>query len=230
MDNRIRVAVVDDHPLYRDGVVSALESEPDIEVVAQGETALEALHLARDKVPDILLLGVNEAWVGVNGIAKIAQQWPSTKIAVLAAMDDEDQVRSALKKGARGYLLKETSSSELISAIRLIGKGQSYVSSSLAARLITPRRADEGVATEAILGRFPELSHREEQVLDLLRQGLSNRLIGDKLGLTEKTIKGYVTVIMEKLQVTNRLEAAMMAAGRTARGQPMPPQDPGELC
>lgn len=224
------MAVVDDHPLYRDGVVSALESEPDIEVVAQGETALEALHLARDKVPDILLLGVNEAWVGVNGIAKIAQQWPSTKIAVLAAMDDEDQVRSALKKGARGYLLKETSSSELISAIRLIGKGQSYVSSSLAARLITPRRADEGVATEAILGRFPELSHREEQVLDLLRQGLSNRLIGDKLGLTEKTIKGYVTVIMEKLQVTNRLEAAMMAAGRTARGQPMPPQDPGELC
>jgi DNA-binding NarL/FixJ family response regulator len=230
MDNRIRVAVADDHPLYRDGVVSALESEPDIEVVAQGETALEALHLARDKVPDILLLGVNEAWAGVNGIAKIAQQWPSTKIAVLAAMDDEDQVRNALKKGARGYLLKETSSSELISAIRLIGKGQSYVSSSLAARLITPRRADEGVATEAILGRFPELSHREEQVLDLLRQGLSNRLIGDKLGLTEKTIKGYVTVIMEKLQVTNRLEAAMMAAGRTARGQPMPPQDPGELC
>ncbi len=224
------MAVADDHPLYRDGVVSALESEPDIEVVAQGETALEALHLARDKVPDILLLGVNEAWAGVNGIAKIAQQWPSTKIAVLAAMDDEDQVRNALKKGARGYLLKETSSSELISAIRLIGKGQSYVSSSLAARLITPRRADEGVATEAILGRFPELSHREEQVLDLLRQGLSNRLIGDKLGLTEKTIKGYVTVIMEKLQVTNRLEAAMMAAGRTARGQPMPPQDPGELC
>jgi DNA-binding NarL/FixJ family response regulator len=80
------------------------------------------------------------------------------------------------------------------------------------------------------LGRFPELSHREEQVLDLLRQGLSNRLIGDKLGLTEKTIKGYVTVIMEKLQVTNRLEAAMMAAGRAARSQPMPPQEPGELC
>jgi two-component system nitrate/nitrite response regulator NarL len=229
MDNRIRVAVADDHPLYRDGVVSALESEPDIEVIAQGETALEALHLARDKVPDILLLGVNEAWVGVNGIAKIAQQWPLTKIAVLAATDDEDQVRNALKKGARGYLLKETSSSELISAIRLISKGQSYVSPSLAARLITPRRADDGVASEAILGRFPELSHREEQVLDLLRQGLSNRLIGDKLGLSEKTIKGYVTVIMEKLQVTNRLEAAMMAAGRTARSQPMPPQDPGEL-
>lgn len=229
MYNRIRVAVADDHPLYRDGVVSALESEPDIEVIAQGETAVEALHLARDKVPDILLLGVNEAWVGVNGIAKLAQQWPLTKIAVLAAMDDEDQVRNALKKGARGYLVKETSSSELISAIRLISKGQSYVSPSLAARLITPRRADDGVASEAILGRFPELSHREEQVLDLLRQGLSNRLIGDKLGLSEKTIKGYVTVIMEKLQVTNRLEVAMMAAGRTARSQPMPPQDPGEL-
>jgi len=82
-------------------VVSALASEPDIEVIAQGETALEVFRLARDKVPDILLLGVNEAWVGVNSIAKITQQWPSTKIAVLAAMDDEDQVRNALKKGAR---------------------------------------------------------------------------------------------------------------------------------
>jgi DNA-binding NarL/FixJ family response regulator len=229
MDNKIRVAIADDHPLYRDGVVSALESESDIEVVAQGESALEALHLARDQVPDILLLGVNVAWVGLNTIAKIAQQFPSIKIAVLAAMDDEDQVRSALRKGARGYLSKETSRSELMSAVRLVSKGQSYVSPSLAARLIAPRRAD-GAASDGSMGRFPELSHREEQVLDLLRQGLSNRLIGDKLGLTEKTIKGYVTLIMEKLQVTNRLEAAMMAAGRTTGSQPVLQRDPGELC
>ena len=228
MDNKIRVAIVDDHPLYRDGVVSALEAESDIEVVAQGESALETLQLARDRIPDVLLLGVNVAWVGVNAIAKIAQRFPSTRIAVLATMDDEDQVRGALKKGARGYLSKETSSSELISAIRLISKGQSYVSPSLAARLITPRRGDAGVAPEPRMGRFPELSHREEQVLDLLRQGLSNRMIGDKLGLTEKTVKGYVTTIMEKLQVKNRLEAAMTAAGRT--GGTMLQQDPGELC
>ncbi len=213
MQRKIRVGVVDDHPLYRDGVVFALESEPDIEVVGQGESAAEAFQIAHDHAPDVLLLDMNMPGGGINAVAKVALRCPSTKTLMLTVVDDEDEVRSALRKGARGYLLKGTSSSELVSAIRVVNKGQSYVSPSFAAKLIMSRGTEDGEAPETP-SRFPELTDREEQILMLILQGLSNRLIGDELGLTEKTVKGYVTTIMEKLRVRNRVEAAMMAAER----------------
>jgi len=219
MQHKIRVAVVDDHPLYRDGVVFALESEPDIEVVGQGETALEAFQIAHDQGPDVLLLDMNMPGGGVNAVAKIAQRCPSTKTLMLTVVDDEDEVRNALRRGAKGYLLKGTSSSELVNAVRLVNKGQNYVSPSFAAQLIMSRKADETSPAD-IPKRFPELSDREEQILMLIFQGLSNRLVGDKLGLTEKTVKGYVTSVMEKLKVHNRVEAAMIAAERISGKRP----------
>jgi two-component system nitrate/nitrite response regulator NarL len=219
MQHKIRVAVVDDHPLYRDGVIFALESEPDIEVVAQGETALDAFQIAHDQAPDVLLLDMNMPGGGVNAVAKIAQRCPSVKTLMLTVVDDEDEVRNALRKGAKGYLLKGASSSELVNAVRLINKGQNYVSPSFAAQLIMSRGTGENARSET-LKRFPELSDREEQILMLILQGLSNRLIGDELGLTEKTVKGYVTSVMEKLQVRNRVEAAMAAAERVSGRRP----------
>jgi DNA-binding NarL/FixJ family response regulator len=215
MQRKIRVGVVDDHPLYRDGVIFALESETDMEVVAQGETANDAYQIALDQSPDVLLLDMNMPGGGINAVAKIALKCPSTRALMLTVVDDEDEVRNALRKGARGYLLKGTSSSELANAVRVVSTGQSYVSPSFAAQLIMSRGADDGETTRAT-GKFPELSEREEQILLLIHRGLSNRLIGDELDLTEKTIKGYVTNIMEKLQVRNRVEAAMMAAERTS--------------
>jgi DNA-binding NarL/FixJ family response regulator len=218
MPHKIRVGVVDDHPLYRDGVVFALESEPDIEVVSQGETAIEAFQIAHDHAPDVLLLDMNMPGGGVNAVTKIAQRYPSTKTLMLTVVDNEDEVRNALRNGAKGYLLKGASSSELVNAVRLVSVGQNYVSPGFAAELIMSRGADESTSSE-IARRFPELSDREEQILVLIHQGLSNRLIGDKLGLTEKTVKGYVTAVMEKLQVHNRVEAAMIAAERiTGKG------------
>jgi two-component system, NarL family, nitrate/nitrite response regulator NarL len=215
MQRKIRVGVVDDHPLYRDGVVFALESEMDMEVVAQGETANDAYQIALDQAPDVLLLDMNMPGSGINAVAKIALKCPSTKTLMLTVVDDEDEVRSVLRKGARGYLLKGTSSSELANAVRVVSRGQSYVSPSFAAQLIMSRGAEDVDAKETT-GTFPELSEREEQILLLIYRGLSNRLIGDELGLTEKTVKGYVTNIMEKLQVRNRVEAAMIAAERTS--------------
>jgi two-component system nitrate/nitrite response regulator NarL len=219
MQNRIRVGVVDDHPLYRDGVVFALESEPDIEVVGQGETAADAFQIARDSAPDVLLLDMNMPGGGINAVAKIALRCPATKTLMLTVVDDEEEVRAALKRGARGYLLKGTSSSELIRTVRLISKGQSYVSPGFAAQLLMSRGTRES-SVERLSNRFPELSGREEQILSLIVQGLSNRLIGNELGLSEKTIKGYVTSIMEKLHVRNRVEAAMLAAERMAEHRP----------
>jgi DNA-binding NarL/FixJ family response regulator len=219
MQHKIRVAVVDDHPLYRDGVVFALESEPDIEVVGQGETAPEALQIAHEHTPDVILLDMNMPGGGINAVAKIAQSYPSTKALMLTVVDDEDEVRSALRKGARGYLLKGTGSSELVNAIRLVAKGQNYVSPGFAAQLIMSRGSEESTPSET-RKRFPELSDREEQILMLILQGLSNKLIGGELGLTEKTVKGYLTSVMDKLQVRNRVEAAMIAAERMSRNKP----------
>lgn len=219
MENKIRVGIVDDHPLYRDGVVFALESEPDIEVVGQGETAEDAFQIARDSAPDILLLDMNMPGGGLNAVSKISLRCSSTKTLMLTVVDDEDGVRTALRRGARGYLLKGTTSSELVKAIRVVSKGQNYVSPNFAAQLFKGRD-ERGSSAEKVAKKFPELSSREEQILNLLVQGLSNRLIGNELGLTEKTVKGYVTVVMEKLNVRNRVEAAMLAAERMGEDRP----------
>ena len=213
MHNKIRIGVIDEQPLYRDGLVSALEAEPDMEVVGQGESALEAVQIAHDCLPDILLMDMNMPGGGLNALAKIAFRCPSTKVLVLTSVNDESEVRSALRKGARGYLLKETGRSELVSAVRMINKGQRYVSPGFAAQLIMSK----GMEGREILispNPFPELSDREKRILMLILQGRSNRMIGDELGLTEKTIKGYLTAIMDKLRVRNRVEAAIVAAER----------------
>lgn len=219
MENKIRVGIVDDHPLYRDGVVFALESEPDIEIVGQGETADDAFQIARDSAPDVLLLDMNMPGGGLNAVAKISLRCASTKTLMLTVVDDEDGVRTALRRGARGYLLKGATSSELVKAIRVVSKGQNYVSPNFAAQLFKGRD-ESGSSTQKVTKKFPELSSREEQILNLLVQGLSNRLIGNELGLTEKTVKGYVTAIMEKLNVRNRVEAAMLASDRMGENRP----------
>jgi len=146
MENKIRVGIVDDHPLYRDGVIFALESEPDIEVVGQGETADDAFQIARDSAPDIMLLDMNMPGGGLNAVAKISLRCASTKTLMLTVVDDEDGVRTALRRGARGYLLKGTTSSELVRAIRVVNKGQNYVSPNFAAQLFKGRDDRDGSA------------------------------------------------------------------------------------
>lgn len=212
MNEPIRVLVADDHPLFREGVVHRLAAEPDMNVVAQAESGEEALQLARDLLPDIVLLDITmPGWDGLTTAAKIATACPATKIVMLTVVEDEDTLLAAFKAGARGYVLKGVSARELASVVRATAHGEVYVSPSLAAGMLMAltrgRPADP----------LEELTARELEILQLVGQGLTNRKIADQLHLSDKTIKHYITNILQKLQVRTRVEAALVAARRSSK-------------
>jgi two-component system, NarL family, nitrate/nitrite response regulator NarL len=206
---RIRVGIVDDHPLYRDGVVQTLRSAPDFEVVGEGGTADEAIRLVETRDPDVLLLDLTMPGDGLDAITTIVEQAPSVKILVLTASEHDDDLLTALDRGARGYALKGLGRDDLRGIVRAVAGGERYVPPSLAAGLLigAVRSAQAAPAEPSPVDR---LSEREQQVLDLLADGRSNREIGDQLHLTEKTVKHYVTSILQKLDVRNRTQAALL--------------------
>ncbi len=209
MTEPIRILVADDHPLFREGVVHSLASEPDFAVVGQAVSGEEALRLARDLLPDVLLLDIAmPGWGGLVTAEKITTACPATKIVMLTVFEDEDKLLAAFKAGARGYVLKGVSARELANVVRTAASGEVYVSPSLAA----------GILVALTRGRpadpLEELTGRESEILTLVGQGLTNREIGDRVHLSEKTIKHYITNILEKLQVRSRVEAALVAARR----------------
>lgn len=209
MSEPIRVLVADDHPLFREGVVHSLAAEPDMHIVAQAASGEEALRLARDLLPDVVLLDIAmPGWDGLATAAKLATACPATKIVMLTVVEDEDKLLAAFKAGARGYVLKGVSARELAGVVRATAHGDVYVSPSLAAGMLMAltrgRPADP----------LEELTERELEILKLVGQGLTNRKIGDHLHLSEKTIKHYITNILQKLQVRSRVEAALVAARR----------------
>jgi DNA-binding NarL/FixJ family response regulator len=209
MAHKISLAIVDDHPLFRAGVVQTLSAEPDIEVIGQGETAKDALRLACDFLPDIILLDIAMPGGGLNAARDIASACPVTKIVMLTVSEEEDDVMAALKSGARGYILKGVSARELVRILRLVYAGEVYVTPSLAASLLV---AMTGTPSET---RPPDslgdLTEREHQILELVAAGQSNKEIADRLYLSEKTVKHHMTNILQKLQVRNRVEAALLA-------------------
>ncbi len=209
MSDPIRILVADDHPLFREGVVHSLESEPDFAVVGQATSGEEALSLARDLLPDIVLLDIGmPGWGGLVTTEKITTACPATRIVMLTVFEDEDKMLAAFKAGARGYVLKGVSARELGNVVRAIAQGEVYVSPSLAAGiLVTLTRSRPADPLE-------ELTEREREILKLVGQGLTNREIGNRLHLSEKTIKHYITNILQKLQVRSRVEAALLAARR----------------
>ena len=210
MSDPIRILVADDHPLFREGVVHSLESEPDFAVVGQATSGEEALSLARDLLPDIVLLDIGmPGWGGLMTTEKITTACPAARIVMLTVFEDEDKMLAAFKAGARGYVLKGVSARELGNVVRAIAQGEVYVSPSLAAGiLVTLTRSRPPDPLE-------ELTEREREILKLVGQGLTNREIGNRLHLSEKTIKHYITNILQKLQVRSRVEAALLAARRS---------------
>lgn len=209
MSDAIRVLIADDHPLFREGVAHSLAAEPDIALVGQAASGEEALSLARDLLPDVLLLDI--AMPGKGGLAaaaELAAACPATKIIMLTVSEHEDDLLSAFKAGARGYVLKGVSARDLANVVRTVASGEVYVSPSLAA----------GMLVEMTRGRLPdplnELTEREREILQLVAQGLTNREIGERLHLAEKTVKHYMTNVLGKLHVRSRVEAALLAARR----------------
>jgi two-component system, NarL family, nitrate/nitrite response regulator NarL len=220
MDTKIRVAVIDEYPLFREGMVSALEEHADIEVVARGETIQDAIRIAREYEPHVVALDVTLLDNALASISDILLQYPAASILAVAMTASEEQVSSALQRGVRGYLMKKASTYELVQTVRALKRGEYYVSPSVAARLLM--RADAGATkADSSLSRVAELTLREEEILSILVQGCSNKEIGNKLALSEKTIKHHVTNILQKLQVRNRVEAALLAAGRMPAGAPV---------
>jgi DNA-binding NarL/FixJ family response regulator len=205
----LRVLIADDHPVFRDGIRSLLEATPNIEVVGEATTGEEAILLAAQCQPDLILMDVQMP--GVNGIEatrRIAASQPQIRVLVVTMFEDDASVFTAMRAGARGYVLKDATKEELRRAIQAVGNGESIFSPSIATRLIAyfaqPRPALPNV-------RFPELSSREQEILDLLARGERNSAIADYLGLTTKTISNYISNILNKLHVADRAQAIAKA-------------------
>jgi two-component system, NarL family, nitrate/nitrite response regulator NarL len=203
----IRLVVIDDHPVYREGLSLTLSVEPDLVVVGEGASAGEAVKLARELRPDVMLLDLDIPGGGLSALPGIAEASPNTRVIVLTASAREEDVTTALRNGASGYALKDVASPELAQITRFVLRGQGYVPPALAAHLLT-----HGSETQNNPGNLlASLSERERHILNLVAEGQSNKQIADALGITEKTIKNNMTVIMQKLQVRNRVEAALVA-------------------
>ncbi len=205
--DKVRVVIIDDHTLFREGVAELLCRHAWIDVVAQGATADEAVSLSAEHLPDVLLLDIAIPGGGLNAVQRAAANSPVTKIVMLTA--SETNLLDALKAGASGYVLKGVSAQELVGIIQGIVAGESYVTPGLAAGLL---REMSRPAPKPVMAADPlnTLSEREQEILKHVAKGFSNREVGDALGLSDKTVKHYMTNILEKLHVRNRVEAALL--------------------
>ena len=202
----IRILIVDDHPVVREGLMAVLEGIPDIRVVGTAQSAEEALAAMKTVRPDIVLLDLElPGMSGIDAIPRLIAGGDHVRVIVLTAYDTEERVLGAIRAGAGGYLLKGAAAAEIVHAIRAVREGGSY---------LTPRVATQVMAQVVSRGRSGVLSEREREVLRLIAQGRSNKQIGRQLSITERTVKFHVTSIFNKLGTDNRAQAIAVAARR----------------
>ncbi len=213
MSERIKIVVVDDHPLFREGVVTTLLESGYFDVVAQAGSKDQALMYAEKHMPDLMLVDVSMPGGGIETAAELADRCPAIKVIMLTVSEQEHDVQAALRAQARGYVLKGVASSELIQILRDINNGDSYISPNLAVNLLMRNEEDSKKNTAEDF----DLSDRERQILEKLAEGLSNRDIANDICLSEKTVKHYMTNIMTKLHVSNRVQAAIKAYEMTKK-------------
>jgi DNA-binding NarL/FixJ family response regulator len=211
--SRISVAVIDDHPLYREGVVEAVTRIPCCHVVAEGADKVDAIRIAREHSPDLMLLDIGIPGNGIEAAAEIARLCPTVKIIFLTASDTDTDVFCGLEIGGRGYVLKSISGSELGGMLMAVHRGEVVITPELAGRLLST--ANLQAAQRPRSASPSQLTAREDEIIDRVTDGMTNKEVAIALGLTEKTVKHYMTIIMQKLHVRNRVEAAMIrrAAG-----------------
>ena len=218
-ENEIRVIVVDDHPLFREGVALALANSAGLSVVGEGGSAGEAIDLVGQLKPDVVLLDLSMPGGGLNALSAIVERWPEARALVLTASESDDDVLAALRAGARGYVLKGVGASTLAEIVRGIAAGESYVSPALAARILVEMQSvvARPAETSEAVDPLSTLTEREEQILRMVADGNSNKEVGRLLALQEKTIKHHMTRILQKLHVRNRTEAAMLLSAARSR-------------
>jgi DNA-binding NarL/FixJ family response regulator len=205
MTEKLRVAIIDDHPILREGIRATVGESVEFEVVGAGESLHDAVAIAQNHLPDVMLMDINIPGNGFEAMKLIHKTYSQIKIVFFTASERLDHVKLALDQGAMGYILKGSTSEELYRCLRSVRTGRRYITPELAARVLggvedpSPENA----------GRPVRFTGREKDVVSLLAAGRTNREIADRLELSEKTVKHHMSVIMDKLGVRNRVEAAL---------------------
>ncbi|GED67563.1 transcriptional regulatory protein DegU [Brevibacillus reuszeri] len=227
MDKRqqeLRIVIVDDHQLFREGVKRILEMEDDFKVVGEGSDGGEAALLAEEHKPDVLLMDINMPNInGVSAAESVISVSPTTRVIMLSIHDDEGYVYRTLRSGASGYLLKEMGTSDLVDAVRVVACGGAYIHPKVTGKLIEEfrRLSEQEGSTERSFSVddsqtidpkvIESLTRREREVLQLMAEGKSNRAIGEFLFISEKTVKNHVSSILQKLSVQDRTQAVVIS-------------------
>jgi DNA-binding NarL/FixJ family response regulator len=205
----LSVLVADDHPFFRDGLRSLLTSSPDTELIGEASTGEEAISLAAELQPDVILMDIQMPGMGgIEATRRIVKENPNIRVLVVTMFEDDGTVFRAMRAGARGYMLKGANYAEMLRAIRAVGNDEAIFSPQVAVRLVD-YFASISPATQAQV--FPELSGREREILDLIAQGHKNPEIAKRLYLSPKTVRNHVSNILGKLQVADRTEAIIRA-------------------
>ena len=210
--DRLRVLVVDDHALFRRGLQTILEQEPDLELVGEASDGAEAVEKAQELMPDVVLMDVRmPKRSGIEATTQIKDLLPHVKILMLTISDEEADLYDAIKAGASGYLLKEIPIEEVADAIRSVWAGQSRISPSMASKLLSEFSAMAKGGNDRPQVPTPKLTDREMEVLQLVAKGLNNRDIAKQLYISENTVKNHIRNILEKLHLHSRMEAVVYA-------------------
>jgi two-component system NarL family response regulator len=213
----IKVLLVDDHELVRQGVASMLAKAEDVIVVGEAKTGREAIEIARRELPDVILMDVRMPDMdGLEATRRVKEERPRTAVIMVTMHDNPAYLREAVRAGAAGYLLKDVSKDELLDAIRQVATGGAFIESQMLRGMLSEMKP--GGTGGAPAAR--NLTKREREILSLVAEGLSNREIADKLVLSPETVKSHVAAILEKLNVSDRTQAAIYAVRNGLVEQP----------
>ena len=209
MSPPLRVLLADDHPVFRMGLKALLNSLPQMVVVGEASNGADAVRLAAELAPDVVIMDLNMP--GMNGVEathSIVQDRSQTTVLVLTLSEDDDSVFAAMRAGARGYLVKGSDTDEVVAAVTAVGRGEAIFGPDIAQRILSFLTRPLSVYDEQM---FPELSHREREVLDLIAAGTNNADIAKRLFLSPKTVRNHVSSVFTKLQVADRAQAIVRA-------------------
>jgi DNA-binding NarL/FixJ family response regulator len=205
----LTVLIADDHPLFRKGMRSLLETMPEITLVIEAKSGREAVELALAHQPDVVLMDLQmPEGSGLAATRELNKHSPQTRILVVTLFEDDDSIFTALRAGAHGYILKDADEEEMMRAIRAVGEGEAIFSPAIATRLMDYFSVTRKEVPSEI---FPELTEREREILTFIAQGKSNAVIAEQLMISLKTVRNHVSNIYNKLQVADRAQAAIRA-------------------
>jgi NarL family two-component system response regulator LiaR len=207
-NNAISLMIVDDHKIVRDGICAYLETVPEIEVIAQAESGSDAVQLAEQLAPDVVLMDlIMPGMDGVEATWRVRQVSPRSKIVILTSFHEDSNIFPAIKAGALSYVLKSIDPEELAETIKSAARGEAVLDSKVASRLMHEYRDDANESMQA----YMQLTNREQEVLELIAKGLSNAQIAEQLFISEKTVKSHVSNILSKLHFADRTQVAVFA-------------------